>query len=115
MSKKELESFLEASGVKAFDAEHRQIINKNIGKYNVAVSNGRKQYANYELARTRAAMLKWKVLENLDKYLLEFESNTQRKGTKVIWCESASGAQKEVMAILKANNAKNQNPWLPKK
>ncbi len=106
MSKKELESFLEASGVKAFDAEHRQIINKNIGKYNVAVSNGRKQYANYELARTRAAMLKWKVLENLDKYLLEFESNTQRKGTKVIWCESASGAQKEVMAILKANNAK---------
>lgn len=106
MSKKELESFLEASDAKAFDTRHRQIINNNIGKYKVAVSNGRKQYDNYELARTRAAMLKWKVLENLDKYLLEFEANTQRKGTKVIWCEDVEGAQKEVMSILKANDAK---------
>ena len=106
MSKKELESFLEASDAKAFDPRHRQIINNNIGKYNTSVSNGRKQYTNYELARTRAAMLKWKVLENLDKYLLEFEANTQRKGTRVIWCEDTAGAQKELMNILKANEAK---------
>jgi L-lactate dehydrogenase complex protein LldF len=106
VSKKELESFLEASDIKAFDPRHRQIINNNIGKYNAAVSNGRKQYDNYELARTRAAMLKWKVLENLDKYLLEFEANTQRKGTKVIWCEDVEGAQKELLSILKSQDAK---------
>jgi L-lactate dehydrogenase complex protein LldF len=106
VAKKELESFLEAADAKAFDLRHREIINNNIGKYNAAVSNGRKQYANYELARDRAAMLKWKVLENLDKYLLEFEANTQRKGTKVIWCEDVEGAQKEVMSILKSNDAK---------
>ena len=29
-----------------------------------------------------------------------------RKGTKVIWCEDVEGAQKEVMSILKANDAK---------
>lgn len=106
MANKETESFLAAAEAKAFDAKHRGIINNNIGKYNVAVSNGRKQYNNYELARTRASMLKWKVIENLDKYLLEFEANIQRRGAKVLWAEDVASAQKEVMQILQAHNAK---------
>ncbi len=106
MANKETESFLAAADAKAFDLKHRGIINNNIGKYNVAVSNGRKQYDNYELARTRASMLKWKVIENLDKYLLEFEANIQRRGAKVLWVEDVASAQKEVMQILKAHQAK---------
>jgi L-lactate dehydrogenase complex protein LldF len=45
-------------------------------------------------------------MENLDRYLLEFESNFMRKGGKVIWANNASEARKEILSIMKKANAK---------
>jgi L-lactate dehydrogenase complex protein LldF len=93
------EDFITESEKKAFDIEHRRKINFNIGKYDLSVPKGKSQFSNLELARQRAAALKYKITEKLDKYLIEFESNFIKNGGKVIWAEDAKEAIKEILNI----------------
>ena len=79
------EEFLDASEDKAFDMDHRRIINYNIGKYDAAVNRGLSRLINLENTKRKGHVIKWKVMENLDKYLPEFESNFLKRGGKVIW------------------------------
>jgi L-lactate dehydrogenase complex protein LldF len=95
-----LDLFLAASSNKAFDLEHRKKLNFNIGRYDHSVAIGKEQYSNLELAKDRAAHIKNKVVENLDKYLVEFESNFTKKGGKVIWAQDAQEAISQVFKIL---------------
>ena len=64
--------FIKESAKKAFDLEHRSKINYNIGKYNEAVLRVKKQFKDIELARKRAASIKHRIVNNLEKYLIEF-------------------------------------------
>ena len=98
--------FLKTSDTKAFDKDHRRIINYNIGKYDVAVERGLSKFANLENSKRKAHTIKWKVMENLDKLLPEFESNFQRKGGKIIWANDAAEANKEILQIIKKAGAK---------
>jgi L-lactate dehydrogenase complex protein LldF len=75
---KNLKPFLKEAEEKAFDLGHRKRINYNISKYNAAVPKGKKQFSDFELARDQAAYIKRKVINNLEKYLLEFELNFQK-------------------------------------
>jgi L-lactate dehydrogenase complex protein LldF len=101
------DEFLVESEEKAFDARHRTIINNNIGKYNVAVERGLSRLANLENAKRKGHVIKWRVMENLDKFLPEFEANFQRRGGKVIWANDAEEAQREILNIIKRSNAKS--------
>lgn len=98
--------FVHTSDTKAFDSDHRRIINYNIGKYDVAVERGLSKFANLENSKRKAHTIKWKVMENLDKLLLEFETNFQRKGGKVIWANDAAEANKEILQIISKAGAK---------
>ncbi|MFA6944933.1 MAG: LUD domain-containing protein, partial [Pedobacter sp.] len=98
--------FIHTSDTKAFDLDHRRIINYNIGKYHIAVDRGLSKLANLENSRRKAHTIKWKVMENLDKLLPEFESNFQRKGGKVIWANDSEEARKEILQIIKKAGAK---------
>lgn len=90
----------------AFDAAHRKRINFNIGKYDDAVIKGKLQYHNLELAKKRAAVIKHKTVENLDKYLSEFETNFERNGGKVIWAQTAEEAVREIVKVLQKHEIK---------
>jgi L-lactate dehydrogenase complex protein LldF len=103
---KELELFLEASEKKAFDIDHRKTINYNIGQYDKKVAHGKEQFSNLELARTRAAAIKQKSIDNLEKYLVEFEAAFIKRGGKVIWAQDAEEAVKESLQIMKKANTK---------
>lgn len=83
----------------AFDPVHRKTINFNIGKYDKAVINGKRQFKNPELARKRAAILKHRSIENLDKLLNQFETNFERNGGKVIWAQTAEEAISEILKL----------------
>ena len=100
-------TFKEAAEKKAFDLEHRKRINFNIGKYKAAVANGFNQYGDLPLARVRAATIKRKVVENLERYLLEWETNFKRNGGKVIWAQDTEEALNEIHTILKKYNTKS--------
>jgi L-lactate dehydrogenase complex protein LldF len=100
------EEFLVDAENKAFDIDHRRIINNNIGKYEVAVDRGLSRLINLENAKRRAHVVKWKVMENLDKILPEFEANFQKRGGKVIWANDAAEANKEILNIIQKAGAK---------
>ncbi|MDB5158102.1 MAG: iron-sulfur cluster-binding protein [Mucilaginibacter sp.] len=100
------EEFLVDSENKVFDIGHRKIINNNIGKYDAAVSRGLSRIANLENAKRKGHVIKWKMMENLDKILPEFEANFQKRGGKVIWANDADEAKKEILNILKKAGAK---------
>ncbi|MBC7913805.1 MAG: iron-sulfur cluster-binding protein [Pyrinomonadaceae bacterium] len=98
--------FLETSENKAFNLDHRRIINFNIGRYDTSVSRGLSRLANLENSKRKAHVIKWKVMENLDKLLPEFEANFQKKGGKVIWANDADEANREILNIMQKANAK---------
>jgi L-lactate dehydrogenase complex protein LldF len=98
--------FVHTSDTKAFDLDHRRIINYNIGKYHIAVERGLSKLANLENSKRKAHTIKWRVMENLDKLLPEFESNFQKKGGKVIWANDIEEAQNEILQIIRKAGAK---------
>lgn len=100
------QKFIKNSEKIAFDLDHRERINFNISKYDEAVLNGKLQYADLEKAKERAAHLKYKVLNDLDKYLIQFEYNFKKRGGKVIWAQDEKEAQREIIKIIKDQNAK---------
>jgi len=96
--------FLAKSEIKAHDLEHKRKVAFNIGKYNDAVVKGKQQFANLEIARERAKNIKWKAIENLDKYLEEFEKNFTARGGKLIWAETADEALQAILQICREKN-----------
>ncbi|MDP4282172.1 MAG: lactate utilization protein B [Bacteroidota bacterium] len=101
-----LEKFLSDAEKKSFDEEHRKRLNYNIGVYDRKLQEGKLRYSNLELARRRAANLKYKALSKLDRTLVEFETNFEKNGGKVIWAPSEKEAQKEILNIIKKADAK---------
>lgn len=99
-------AFLAKSQVKAQDLEHKRKIAFNIGKYNDSVVKGKQQFAELELARQKAKNIKWKTINQLDKYLEHFEKKFIANGGKIIWAETADDALEAVLQICKEKNAK---------
>lgn len=107
MSEKTFDSFKEAVKETAFDKEMHRKLSWNIGKYADTVVKGKQQYEDIESAKMRAKNLKWKAMENLDKYLLEFESNFTKRGGKVVWAETAEEALAEIASVMQRVEAKS--------
>ena len=106
MENSDLFHFLKKAEKVGFDPDHRRKINFNISKYDTAVKSGKTRlFKNLELARKRAGFLKYKVVGELDKYLIEFESNFTRRGGKVIWAQDAAEAVKEIIRIAEKHKA----------
>ncbi len=107
--KKSLEhkKFLEKAEEVAFDKEHRAKIKFNISRYDEAVEKGQKIYKNIELAKSRAGYIKYKVLNDLEKYLIEFEDNFTNNGGKIIWAANAQDAIDAVIKIAREHKVKH--------
>ena len=100
-------TFLKKAEKIAFDKEHRNKIKFNISRYDKAVEKGQKIYKNIELAKERAGYTKYKVINNLEKYLIEFEDHFINNGGKVIWAETAEQAVNAVVKIAKDRQVKH--------
>jgi L-lactate dehydrogenase complex protein LldF len=100
------EEFQEKAEAKVFDEEHRRKLRFNIAQYDKKVVDGKKQYVALELAKQRASAIKARVIDHLDKYLIEFESNFLKRGGKVLWAQDTEECMKEVIQILQRVNAK---------
>jgi L-lactate dehydrogenase complex protein LldF len=97
-------TFIAKSTIKAADLEHRRKINFNIGKYNAVVPQGKQQFIQLQNVRETAKNIKWKALEHLDKYLLQFEENITQNGATVIWAQDAAEALQAIGKICKEKN-----------
>jgi len=99
--------FVKDSVSKSFDLNHRKTIKFNISKYDNAVGKGKTQYKDIELAKQRATNIKYRVLNDLDTFLIDFEANFTSNGGKVIWADDSKTAITEILNILKSVNTKN--------
>jgi len=75
-------------------------------QYQAVFKIGVRQFSNLEIARERAAFTRWKTIENLDKYLIEFEANFIKSGGKVIWAQDITDALMEILTILSKSENK---------
>ncbi|MFZ9170943.1 MAG: LutB/LldF family L-lactate oxidation iron-sulfur protein [Sediminibacterium sp.] len=99
-------SFIAKSTIKAADLEHRRKINFNISKYNAVVPIGKSQFTDVNITRERAKNIKWEAIENLDKYLLEFEQKITARGATVIWANDTAEALEAIGKICRERNCK---------
>ncbi len=99
-------SFKNKSTQKAGDSEHRRKILFNIGKYDAAVVQGKKQFSQLETAREQAKNIKWSAIENLDAHLESFEANITARGAKVIWAETAEEAITHILSICREKDCR---------
>jgi len=100
------DTFLADSVKKSFDIEHRETVNFNISAYDNAVIRGKEIYQNLDLAKQRAAFLKSKVINNLEKYLNTFSVNFEKRGGKILWAQDAESAVEKIVKVIKAAEAK---------
>lgn len=100
------ETFMAKSDVKAHDLEHKRKINFNIDRYNAAVVKGKTQFSALDAARKQAKNVKWRAIEQLDKYLELFEKNFTEHGGKVIWAEDKDEALNAILSICKEKNTR---------
>jgi L-lactate dehydrogenase complex protein LldF len=100
------EEFLVQAESAAFNQVQRERMHINVHRYEEAFVKAKQQFAQLDLAKSRAAYFKWKVTENLDKYLIEFESNVIKKGGKVLWADDDAAALQEIDTIIKRVEAK---------
>ncbi len=105
-SSAEKKLFLKKAEKIAFDKTHREKIKFNISRYDKAVAKGKAIYSRLDLVRDRAGYIKYKVINDLDKYLIEFEDNFTKNGGKVIWASDAREAVNEILKIARKNKVK---------
>ena len=103
---KNQQKFLIDSERVAFNLNHRSTIKFNMSKYDMSVKNGLGRYADIELARERASKIKNDVLQNWDKYLIQFEKKISARGVKVFWAKDHVEILQNIHQILKERNVK---------
>ncbi len=84
---------------KTADLRHRAVVQKNIATYDTAVAKGKARFADWENARSHAAVIKWETLNHLDRYLEQFERNVLANGGHVFWAETAADAREHVLQL----------------
>lgn len=97
-------SFKIESSIAVTEIERQSILDDNFNRYSSALNLAQLQYSNLELARKRAGHLRFKAINGLEKYLIEFEFNFEKNGGKVVWAQDASEAVSEITEILKKNS-----------
>ncbi len=99
------ETFNKEVAEKLKDVALQQKITSARRHHRYAFESSVMQFSNLELARNRAAFARWKAIENLDKYLIQFEATFIRSGGKVIWAQDAEEACSEILGIILKSNA----------
>jgi L-lactate dehydrogenase complex protein LldF len=99
------EKFRKEAAEKLKDVSLQQKITTARRHYRFAFDSAIMQFSNLELARKRAAFARWKAIENLDKYLIQFEAAFIKSGGKVIWAQDAAEACSEILGIILKSGA----------
>lgn len=100
----EEENFRKEVSEKLNDAALHERIALDSDRYREQFGSAVMQFSNLEMACKRVAFARWRAIENLDKYLIQFEAAFIRSGGKVIWARDAAEAGSEVLGILQKNN-----------
>jgi L-lactate dehydrogenase complex protein LldF len=100
------QEFLRRAAEKSGDLNHRNIIRKNMDHYESRVVVGKGRFANWNAARDQCAAIRDEAINNLDKYLLEFEARVKERGGKVFWAETGDDARAYITNLARQHGVK---------
>jgi L-lactate dehydrogenase complex protein LldF len=103
---KPAERFLRDAATKSADLAHREIIRKNVESYDAAVLKGRTRFQDWEAARRRCQEIKREAVNQLDRYLLQFEEKVVARGGYVFWAEDAEQACRYICDLAERRGVK---------
>src|SRR5579864_8510701 len=102
-----LQQFKEQAEVLTHDLRHREIVQTALRKYEVVRDKSRGAFQDYRSARQAAAETKWEAINHLDKYLEQFVSKLEARGTKVHWATTGEQARDIIMGIIRDKKARS--------
>lgn len=95
-----LNTFKQLVTEKLSDQDLQKVMKKNTHNYQSKFKLGIDQFDDLPGCRERISFLKRKTLNNLDKYLLDFESRFIRNGGAVYWADTADDAIRILFEII---------------
>ncbi len=99
--------FLKDARVMTSNLRHRQIIRTALTHYEMARDQREMAFQSWESARQAAAETKWEAINHLDKYLEEFVSKIEARGTKVHWAGTGTQADEIILQIVREKQARS--------
>ena len=99
--------FIRQARVMAGDLRHRAIIRTALGNYEIARDKGKASFRDWPGARQLAAETKWEAINHLDKYLEEFVTKIEARGTKVHWASTGAQAREIILQIVRDKKARS--------
>ena len=88
------------------DLRHRTLVQTAMGKYESVRRGTQGRFQDWQAARQAASETKWEALNHLDRYLEEFVSRTEARGTQVFWASRGEDACAYILDICKRVGAK---------
>lgn len=101
-----LQSFLKQSQGASKDMNLKNNLKSYSESYSTNAALATDQFISLSEARKMAKNRKWDAIQNLEKNLVEFETNFISRGGKVLWAEDAEQAFEEIHHILKRSHVK---------
>ncbi len=102
-----VQDFLVQARIVASDLRHRGLIQRALGKYEVARDRKQAAFGSWQSARQAAAETKWDAINHLDAYLDEFAQKLEARGTKVHWASNGAQAREIILGIIKSQGDKS--------
>src|SRR5580692_13110159 len=102
-----VEQFLADAKVMSADLRHRKIVRTALGNYEIARDRRKASFQDWQGARQLAAEIKWEAVNHLDKYLKQFVSKIEARGTKVHWASTGDQARKIILQIVRDKGARS--------
>jgi L-lactate dehydrogenase complex protein LldF len=93
------QAFNESARRYTADLDHRDWIQKALAGYYIKRDESRNRFQSWSGARSAAAEIKWEAVNHLDRYLEEFASKLEARGTKVFWAPMAKDARDYIVSV----------------
>jgi len=90
----------------AGDTRQRAIVQTAMHKYEVVRDFRKPWFQDWNGARDQASRTKFEAINHLDRYLDQFASKLESRGTKVHWASTGKQAVEIILGILKEKNAR---------
>lgn len=89
------------------DLQHRSRIQKALAGYYTKREEHQNRFQNWAGARELAAEIKRETINHLDRYLDEFASRLEARGTKVFWAPDAKEARDYIVEVARQHNVRS--------
>src|SRR5580658_3314623 len=88
------------------DLRHRGLIQRALKGYEAKRDEYKGRFQSWSQARQAASEIKWEAINHLDRYLAEFITKIEARGTRVFVAGNGAQARDYIVGVAKQNNVR---------